>query len=153
MKESFKDLAFDHIEKRLETLRPLHDEMPPHQGWIKTLRQVLNMTVTQLAVRMGIAQSAVTRLEQREQEGAVTLKTMQMVAEALGGKLVYGIVFPESLTDLKNQQAKKKAKKILQDLTHTMALESQEPHHHFLKDQEKRLMNEMLHSKRLWDPS
>ena len=50
------------------------------------------MTVRDLGRRLGIASSSVTRLEQREREGAITLAALRKAAAALDCELVYAVV-------------------------------------------------------------
>jgi len=64
----------------------------PPEGWVKTVRTALSMTGSQLAERLGVTKSRVSRIEKDEIAGSVTLKTMQSTAEAMGCKFVYAIV-------------------------------------------------------------
>jgi predicted DNA-binding mobile mystery protein A len=77
----------------------------PHTGWIRHLRDVLNMTGSQLGARMGVRQPTIARLEQNERAGAITLRTLGRAAEALGCDVVYAFVPRVPLTDLVERQA------------------------------------------------
>lgn len=56
---------------------------------IRRVRRLLKLSTTQLAHRLGTAQSTVSRLELSEQRGAITLSSLQRAAEALGCTLEY----------------------------------------------------------------
>ena len=57
--------------------------------------------------------------------GSVTLKHMQKVANSLGCRFVYAIVPDERIEDVINDQATRKATKLVQRVSGHMALESQ----------------------------
>lgn len=97
----------------------------PKSGWVKAVRESLGMTSQQLAERMGIQQSGVILLEQREVDKKITLETLQRAAQAMGCELVYAVVPKESLEKIVDDQSKVIAKKILQGTLHTMELEQQ----------------------------
>jgi DNA-binding MarR family transcriptional regulator len=62
-------MARASLDLRLSPVRMQSDALtPPRAGWIRTLREALGMTATQLARRMGVAQPTVTKLEQSEVE-------------------------------------------------------------------------------------
>lgn len=111
------------LSNRLAEVR-VHDR--PRHGWIHALRTSLGMTSRQLASRIGIKQQTLSRLEAREVDDSVTLKTLRKAAEALGCRLVYTFV-PQrgTLEDLVRQQALQKAKEIFTSVDHSMALEDQ----------------------------
>lgn len=97
----------------------------PKSGWVKAIRESLGMTSQQLAERMGIQQSGVILLEQREADKKITLETLQRAAQALGCELVYAIVPKESLEKIVDDQSKLVAKRIIESTLHTMELEQQ----------------------------
>ena len=50
------------------------------------------MSTRQLAERVGVDQSNITRLEEREPSGHITLERLARVAKAMNCRLVYAIV-------------------------------------------------------------
>ena len=58
---------------------------------LKEKRTALGMSTTQLAHRLGVAQSTVVRLEQSEERGTISLESLQRVAGALGCSLTYDL--------------------------------------------------------------
>jgi predicted DNA-binding mobile mystery protein A len=79
----------------------------PHLGWIRYVRDALNMNGHQLARRMGIRQPTLARLEQKEREGTVTLGALRRAANALGCELVYSLVPRTSLADVVEAQVRR----------------------------------------------
>lgn len=113
------------LDEKLKAFRQTRTVINPKAGWIKAIREALGMTSQQLADRMGIQQSGVILLEQREVEKKVTLETLQRAAQAMGCELVYALVPHESLEKIVDEQAKLTAQRLLQSTLHTMELEEQ----------------------------
>ena len=82
---------------------------------------------------IGVSKSRITRIEQDEVGGSVTLKTMARVADSLNCVFVYGLVPRKTLEDTLRKQATHVAKKRTIRVAHTMALEDQA-----LSDKEKK---------------
>lgn len=102
------------------TVRPV-----PSEGWITTMRKALGMSGAQLAARLGLSRARVSQAARAEREGAVTLKTMQSMAEAMGGRFVYAIVPPDRVEHIVKAQAEKKARAVVKKASTHMALEDQ----------------------------
>lgn len=81
---------YPHKKADLEVIPFL--ELPVHEfGWIRTTREALFLSGKTVAQRMNMDYAAYLRLEQREQEGRVTLETLASVANAIDCDLVYAI--------------------------------------------------------------
>ncbi len=78
----------------------------PEGGWISTMRRALGMSADQVAQRKGVSRNAVYQAERSEKEGAVSLKQMERLAEAMGGRFVYAIVPKEPVEQMKYAQAR-----------------------------------------------
>ena len=134
-------------------LRPLGEAKVPRQGWIREIRKTLGMTVSQLGARMGIAQSNASRLEKSEGDGGVTLRSMKRAAEAMDCQLVYFFVpNQESFEALLERRIQAAARRELERLKHTMALEDQA----VLETDERDLLNQFIQQissnpSELWD--
>lgn len=99
---------------------------PNRRGWIERFRLALGMSITDLAERVGVSRPSISKLESREKDGSVTIKQIDKIAEAMGGKLVYAIVPTEGkMEDIVMNQARKKAKRIIRRTRAHMALEAQ----------------------------
>lgn len=97
----------------------------PKEGWIATVRKALGMSGAQLARRLGVTNAAVYQNERSEPEGAITLRQMEKMAQALGCRFVYAIVPEERVEDVVRRQARAKAEALVLRVSGHMALEQQ----------------------------
>lgn len=97
----------------------------PKEGWIVTTRKALGMSGAQLARRRGITRAQISKLERTELDGAVTLGSMQKIAEAMDCQFVYAIVPSDTVQGLIDEQAVRKARKLVGKAGQHMALEAQ----------------------------
>jgi predicted DNA-binding mobile mystery protein A len=123
-------------------------------GWIQSSRLAMGMSLRQLAERIGISASALSNFEKREQADAVSLATLKKVANALDMELVY--YFRPKSGSIKNtieQQARKKAKEILNQSNQTMKLENQETNKISQELEIERLTKDIIYKMpiNLWD--
>lgn len=113
------------LDEKLRPWLPLRKIPHPKAGWVRAIRESLGMTTAQLADRMGIQQSGVTLLEQREASLKVSLAVLQRAALAMNCELIYAIVPKSSLESIVTEQAHQSAQQILKKTLHTMELEQQ----------------------------
>lgn len=97
----------------------------PAGGWIRAIREALGMRSQDLAARLGVEISTVTRLEQSEMAETAKLETMRRVAEELGCDFVYGFVPRQSLEERVQYRAREVAIGAVMRTQQTMALENQ----------------------------
>src|SRR4029077_8396372 len=83
------------------------------------------MSSAQLAKRLGMKQPSLTAIEQSELKGTVQLTTLRRVAEAMDCTLVYALIPNKPLESIVREQARKVARRRLQSVEHSMALEQQ----------------------------
>ncbi len=88
----------------------------PQKGWIAAMRAALGMSAEYVAQRKGVTRNAVYQAERSEKDGAVSLKQMDQLAAAMGGKFVYAIIPNNRIDDMKYRQAKLKATQLLNDI-------------------------------------
>lgn len=93
----------------------LTDVEAPEKGWVATMRLALGMSAEQVALRKGVSRNAVYQAERSEKDGAVSLKQMENLAKAMGGRFVYAIVPDEPVEQLKYKQARRNAKRAAQE--------------------------------------
>lgn len=105
--------------------RTLADVERPSGGWLALLRNALGMSGVDVAHRMGVTRAAIYQAERNEREGAITLRQMEKIAAALGGRFVYAIVPNGSVADMIRAQARRKAEARIRRASAHMALESQ----------------------------
>lgn len=98
----------------------------PAAGWLKTVREALNMPQREFARRLAVSQPAVQALEARERTGTITMEALERAADALGCDLVYALIPRRPLQDTLEEQAAHVAKKQWAAVAHSMALEDQQ---------------------------
>lgn len=99
-----------------QAAKQLADTEAPEKGWIATMRGALGMSAEYVAQRKGVSRNAVYQAERSEKDGAVSLKQMEQLAKAMGGKFVYAIIPEDRIDDMKYRQARSKAIQLLNEL-------------------------------------
>jgi len=122
--------------------------------WLRSLRNALGISLTQMAAKLSIAKQTMAAIEAREKEGSVTIKTMREVASALEMDFVYGFV-PKAgtLEKLIENKARQVATDIVLRTSGTMALEDQENSQMRLKAAVEEMTEKLKKEipKHLWD--
>ncbi|WP_415922574.1 hypothetical protein [Tateyamaria sp. SN6-1] len=95
--------------------KQIGDVERPERGWIASVRYALGMSAEQVAKRKGVSRNAVYQAERSELDGGVSIKQMQNLATAMGGRFVYAIVPDARIEDMLYRQALKKAKRLIHD--------------------------------------
>ena len=146
-------LIREQMDVKLTPFQTLLKIPVPSQGWIKSIRSGLAMNARQLADRLQVDKSRITRIEKDEIKGALTIKTLEKIAKAMGCQFVYALVPPKSLANIVEQRAKTVSLKRMERINQTMKLENQEltkPEKLKIIQQEKeRVQNEL--PKLLWE--
>ncbi len=125
MQSKHRRIMREQLDKTFETLSKVRGVRPPVKGWLRSIREALGMSGKQLGERIGVSQPRVVQMEKDELTGALTLKTMRQVAEAMDCMFVYALVPRTSLEETMRDQAKKVAEQRLSRTSHTMLLEDQ----------------------------
>jgi predicted DNA-binding mobile mystery protein A len=146
-------ITLKQLDRQLFTLKEQSGTMAPKQGWVRTLRKALGFTIKQLAKRLGVDPSRVVKIETSEVEGAVTLHTMQTVAESLNCQFVYVFLPKTSLEDMVKKRAKAVALQQVKRTSHTMDLEDQSINKQWFEEQVNNLTEELLQHawRHLWE--
>jgi transcriptional regulator with XRE-family HTH domain len=92
MRERERKLARLKLDKEMRPYRRAGMEKNPTNTLLRSVRQALGVPVLEIAVKMGVCRSVVMDLEAREPRSTATLKSMSRMAQAMGCKMVYGIV-------------------------------------------------------------
>lgn len=147
------ELIREQLEKTLDKFRVVKDVNPPVKGWIRAIRDALGMSARQLAVRIGVSQQSISRIEKDELSGSVTIRTMRKSAEALDCVFVYCFVPRQTLREALRSRVELYARNQLNRVSQTMSLEAQS-----LSDEENLKMLDNMVSKimskppvNLWD--
>ena len=149
-----KKIAIKQCRKKIEAAQDNFNNISrPNEGWIKTLRQALNMSGAQLARRLGVSRGLISKTQKAELAGGVTLKKMEEIAKGMNCRFVYAIVPETDIDDLLKIQALKKASHRVSKASTHMALEDQALSNEQLRLEIERLTANMLASfdSTLWD--
>lgn len=142
-----KKLLRRSYQKKFDTLKKVVIDRPS-QGWLRTIREFLGMTTTQLAKKINVTQPRVINLEKNEKNTKIS--TMERIADALNCDFIYAFIPRENIDDIIYNQARKKASKILQKVNKNMELENQlSDSDEMLEDLIKELLNHNI--ARIWD--
>ncbi len=128
------------------------DRIP--QGWIRSSRTAIGMTLKQLAKRLGFSVPAAKNFEMREVDEAITLASLRKIANAMEMDLVYYFKpKQDSLDDLLQFRAELKAKELMERSNQAMLLENQEADNKNKSREYDRLITEIRNQKlsSLWD--
>ncbi len=120
-------LQLEQLEKKLEEYKALRELNVPSKGWIYSIRNTLKMTLSQFGSRLGITAQSAREIENREQSGSITLKSISEAAEALNMQFVYCLIpKKDSLSKIIENRAYQLAKEIVSRTSQSMRLENQE---------------------------
>lgn len=145
-------LARKQLDKRFREMHSIADFPRPPRGWIRAIREALEMTAAQLGERLKVSQPRITALEKSEMEDSITLETLRRAAEALDCRLVYAFVPRESLDEMVMARARAVADKKLSRVDHTMRLENQSIDSQELSNAREELARTLAEKpRRLWD--
>lgn len=123
---SNKSLLFQQINIRIVGIAPMRKVVMPATGWVNAIRTAIGMSMQQLANKLNVSKQAVADIEKREREGAITIKALREVANAMDMDLVYAFVPKDgSLEALVERRAKAIATNIVMRTANTMQLEDQ----------------------------
>jgi predicted DNA-binding mobile mystery protein A len=124
----------------------------PIRGWIRAIRDALGMNMRQLAGRLGVSQSRIVKIEQDELSGALTIKSLEKIADKLDCVFVYGFAPRATLENTVRKQAACIAQERMNKISHHMYLEAQELTNHHSKEAFESMVEEILESpSKLWD--
>ena len=124
----------------------------PPEGWLRTVRHALGMSGPQLASRLGVTKSRISKAEQDELTGSVTIKTMKSMAEAMNCRFVYAVVPDQEIEEMIKKRALQKAREQVKSASTHMALEAQTLSDDQLAFEIDRFASEMVEKKssKLW---
>ena len=121
-----KALLIQQLGNKMRVVANIKTITPPPTGWIKAVRTSLGMSLQQLGNKISITKQSLMKIEQREQEGTITLKTLRDVAHGLDMELVYGLIPKDGTIEaLIDRKANELAKEIVMRTSNTMKLEDQ----------------------------
>ncbi|CAN5296049.1 hypothetical protein BH09BAC5_BH09BAC5_04470 [soil metagenome] len=122
-----KKLILEQLDRKLKAFQPIKKTLVPEKGWIYSIRKALNMNLGQLGKKLNISTQGAKKIEEREANESISIKSLREAGNALDMQLVYGFV-PKSgtLVNLVNTKAEELARKIVLRTSNNMKLENQE---------------------------
>ncbi len=149
-----KSLLIQQLSRKMTVFGSIQQTAVPPSGWIRTIRNALGMSLQQLGKKLSITRQSVQEMEQREQDGTITLKSLKEVAKAMDMQLVYAFVPVDgTLEDLIERKATALARQIVMRTSNSMKLEDQqnstERLEKAIQERANAIKNEM--PKILWD--
>lgn len=118
-------LRIQQTEEAISPFRSLLGANPPRRGWVRAIQEALGITNVQLAKRLGLRPQTIEDMQGYEVSGTIKLQTLRKLAEALGCRVVYAVVPPEPLDEIRRNRARQVARRQIQRVTHSMNLEDQ----------------------------
>lgn len=148
-----RQIACCSLDAKLSTLSFGKQEDIPSRGWVRAIRQALGMSTVQMARRLNVSQPRITALEKAEMNRTLTLESLEKAAEALECSVVYALIPRNTLTQIVEERALFKAKKMMGRIDQTMALEGQNLDMTTLQEDLKGMANDFIHThyRQLWD--
>jgi predicted DNA-binding mobile mystery protein A len=151
-----KKLSTLQIRQLDETLKPfqaLRMAPPPPHGWIRAVRESLGMSLRQLGERAGLSKTSVASVESLEGKGTVQLDSIRRLADSMDCDFVYALVPRQTLQKTIEDQARSKARKLVDRISISMELEEQGISSADRERQVNELAEEILRSRErgLWD--
>ncbi|HEX4431826.1 MAG TPA: mobile mystery protein A [Frankiaceae bacterium] len=114
------------LDRRLDVLPPAASLQPPHDGWVRAIRDALGMSLADLGQRMGIAAQSVAALEAAERSGGIKLDSLRRAADALDCDLAYVLLPRHSLEATVRKAAVAVVEREAAAVQQTMRLEDQD---------------------------
>jgi predicted DNA-binding mobile mystery protein A len=122
---TFDDLRIRQLDDALRPAQSLRNRPAPEDGWLRTIRQALGMSIRQLGKRAGLSTNAVVSIERNEAKGSVRLESLRRMAQAMDCDLVYAVVPRDSLEEILRRQALRAANEVVTRVAASMDLEDQ----------------------------
>ncbi len=80
------------LDKEMRFYRLAGREQNPTNGLLRAVREALRIPFREMTESIGVERSGLIGLEERERTGSITLRSLGRMAEAMGCKVVYGVV-------------------------------------------------------------
>ena len=150
------ELQRRQLDRKMKALLKFRGIETPATGWLKSIREALGMTASQLAGRMNMAQQSIAQFEKSEMSSSITLKSLKELASSLNCEFKYAFL-PNgkynSLEEILEERALEVARKKIVELNRSMSLEGQKVNKEELGAQIKELALELKNnlSRDLWE--
>jgi predicted DNA-binding mobile mystery protein A len=125
MGDVFKQIEREQCQEQVDRAASVLRKILGRSDWIGLMRRALGMNSAQLARRLGVSRNQAAKLERAEQDGRITLKRLEEVAQAMDCRLVYAFIPDKSVESMIRHQAEQKAKSLVNEASVHMMLEAQ----------------------------
>lgn len=92
MRQRDRRVARVKLDVEMWPYRKAAREKNPTNELLRAVRRALGIPIKEIMEEMGVGRSAVFDLEMRERKRTITLQSLGRMAEAMGCKVVYGVV-------------------------------------------------------------
>jgi transcriptional regulator with XRE-family HTH domain len=92
MREKDRKMEGRRLDEEMRPFRRAGLKPNPTDGLLRAVRQAVGIPLAEIAKKGGVVLSTVTDFELRELERTITLRSLGRMAEAMGCKVVYGMV-------------------------------------------------------------
>lgn len=151
MKNQMRELHLKHVGSRLKAISNQDKIGKPPMGWIRFIREALQMSSKALAKRVGVGPNTLSEAEKAEVMETITLKRLRKIADSLNCELVYYLLPRDEIRTMVEQQARHLSlQKVMTAQSH-MELEDQAVSKEFLEERVQEEMKILMNSKKLWD--
>ena len=154
MKDKKRMLLIEQLDSKIQCFNQVGTVAAPANGWIKSIRTAIKMSLQQLGNRMNVSLQSIGEMENREANGTITLNSLKEMANALDMRLVYGFIPKDGSIE---KMIEKKAREIAIEIvgrTHiTMTLEDQQNSNQRIKKAIEQKTEEIKYEmpRYLWD--
>lgn len=125
-KRDRETLRLQQLEDSTAPVRSAGEVRRPNRGWVRAIREGLGMTNVQLTKRMRKkAPQTIEGMQKSEVAETIQLGTLRKLAEAMGCRLVYAVVPPKPLAEIRRDRARQIAERVIKRTAHSMRLEGQ----------------------------
>ena len=92
MLEKDRKLLRRRLDEEMKPFRMAGRQSDPTNGLLRAVREALRIPLAEIAETGGVGRSTVQDFEMRELQRTITLRSLARMAEAMGCKVVYGVV-------------------------------------------------------------
>lgn len=121
-----KSIAIKQLKEEVNSLIGLRLPAMPKQGWVRTIREALDMSGAQLGARLGISRNKISILERKEADGSITINQLKQLASGVDSELLYAIVPKQTVEQTIEERAYDLAKNLVDITNQHMFLEMQQ---------------------------
>lgn len=146
MKEIYTEMNRIHLDENAVIAKKSLPPLPPHEGWLRSIRLALGMPLSYLAGKLSISVSGVRKMEQKEIDGKISIATLKRAAEALDCDLRYMLIPRKPIGKRLQELAEKVAEKEISEVMANMGLEGQLPSKKCIALQKKYRVQELITS-------